>query len=85
MKNIKEMFKNEIASELGIELGADQTSRNNGRVGGTMVKRLIQLGEIKLEEEFQKQMNTKEIENKNIIEVPNYIIEGTRNDNELMH
>ena len=39
-----ENLKYEIASELGIKLGADQTSRLNGTVGGYMTKRLVELG-----------------------------------------
>jgi hypothetical protein len=38
-------LKNEIAAEMGIELGADQTSRANGSVGGEMTKRLIAIAE----------------------------------------
>lgn len=36
-----EQFKYEVASELGIQTGADTTSRDNGRVGGEMVRRMI--------------------------------------------
>jgi small acid-soluble spore protein B (major beta-type SASP) len=38
-------MKYEIASELGITLGADTASRLNGTVGGEMTKRLVRLGE----------------------------------------
>ena len=38
-------LKFEIANELGIQMGADQTSRLNGTVGGQMTKRLVELGE----------------------------------------
>ena len=34
-------YKYEVADELGVELGADETSRNNGRVGGQMTKNLV--------------------------------------------
>lgn len=44
-------FKEETAQEMGVELGADQTARNNGAVGGHMVKKLIQLGEQSLGQE----------------------------------
>lgn len=37
-------LKYEIANELGIQLGADTTSRLNGTVGGEMTKRLVALG-----------------------------------------
>ena len=44
-KKAIENLKYEIAKELGITLGALQTSRNNGTVGGMMTKRLVELGE----------------------------------------
>lgn len=40
-----ERLKEQTAQEMGIELGADQTARNNGAVGGHMVRKLIRLGE----------------------------------------
>lgn len=40
-----EQMKYEIASELGIQLGPDQTARKNGTVGGEMTRRLVRLGE----------------------------------------
>lgn len=40
-----EKMKYEIASELGVNLGADATSRANGSVGGEITKRLVQMGE----------------------------------------
>ena len=43
-KQTLENLKYEIASELGIRLGADQTSRLNGTVGGEMTRRLVNLG-----------------------------------------
>ena len=43
-KQALEILKYEIASELGIQLGADQTSRLNGTVGGEMTRRLVNLG-----------------------------------------
>ena len=42
-------FKYEIASEFGVTLGGDRTSRENGRVGGEMTKRMIQLAEQQLQ------------------------------------
>lgn len=44
-KQALEQMKYEIARELGIELGANQTARNNGTVGGEMTRRLVRLGE----------------------------------------
>ncbi len=43
-KQAIENLKYEIASELGIQLGADTSSRLNGTVGGEMTKRLVELG-----------------------------------------
>lgn len=40
-----EKLKYEIAKELGIQLGPDQSARLNGTVGGEMTKRLVELGE----------------------------------------
>lgn len=43
-----ERFKNEIASELGLDYSGDKgnlTSRQNGYVGGLMVRRMIQQAE----------------------------------------
>ena len=34
-------FKMEVAQELGVTLGAERTSRENGSVGGQMVKKMI--------------------------------------------
>ena len=34
--------KEEIGSELGVKLGADRTARENGSVGGQMVKRIFE-------------------------------------------
>ncbi|KAB2495491.1 alpha/beta-type small acid-soluble spore protein [Priestia endophytica] len=43
-----EQMKHEIASEFGVTLGADTTSRANGSVGGEITKRLVQMAEQKL-------------------------------------
>ena len=39
-----ENLKYEVARELGIQLGANTSSRLNGTVGGEMTKRLVNLG-----------------------------------------
>ena len=44
-KQALENLKYEIARELGITLGAAQSSRLNGTVGGEMTKRLVELGQ----------------------------------------
>jgi len=40
-----EQMKYEIASEFGVNLGADTTARANGSVGGEITKRLVQLAQ----------------------------------------
>lgn len=44
-KQAIEQMKYEIASELGVKMGPDATSRANGSVGGEITKRLVQMGE----------------------------------------
>jgi len=44
-KKALDNLKYEIAKELGITLGADQSSRLNGTVGGEMTRRLVELGQ----------------------------------------
>jgi hypothetical protein len=41
-------MKMEIASEFGVNLGADTTSRANGSVGGEITKRLVQTAQQQL-------------------------------------
>lgn len=40
-----DQFKYEIANEMGVQLGGDRTSRENGSVGGQMTKRMVQFAE----------------------------------------
>ncbi|WP_088106111.1 alpha/beta-type small acid-soluble spore protein [Halalkalibacter urbisdiaboli] len=40
-----DQMKVEIASEFGVNLGADTTSRANGSVGGEITKRLVQMAQ----------------------------------------
>ncbi len=40
-----DVMKFEIAQEFGIQLGAEQTARANGAVGGEITKRLVQFAE----------------------------------------
>ena len=44
-KQAIEKMKYEIASELGVNLGPDASSRANGSVGGEITRRLVQMGE----------------------------------------
>ncbi|MFC4766047.1 small, acid-soluble spore protein, alpha/beta type [Effusibacillus consociatus] len=40
-----DQMKYEIASEFGVNLGADTSSRQNGSVGGEITKRLVKFAE----------------------------------------
>lgn len=40
-----DQMKFEIASEFGVNLGPDATSRANGSVGGEITKRLVQMAQ----------------------------------------
>ena len=44
-KQALDQMKAEIASEFGVELGPDTTSRQNGSVGGEMTKRLVAMAQ----------------------------------------
>ena len=44
-KQAIDKMKSEIASELGVNLGPDATSRANGSVGGEITKRLVRMAE----------------------------------------
>lgn len=41
-------MKMEIASEFGVQLGADTIARANGSVGGEITKRLVQMAQSQL-------------------------------------
>jgi hypothetical protein len=43
-----DQMKYEIATEFGVTLGPDTTSRQNGSVGGEITKRLVQMAEQQL-------------------------------------
>ncbi|AIE59228.1 alpha/beta-type small acid-soluble spore protein [Bacillus methanolicus] len=43
-----EQMKYEIATEFGVNLGAETTSRANGSVGGEITKRLVQMAQQQL-------------------------------------
>ncbi|MEK3890384.1 alpha/beta-type small acid-soluble spore protein [Bacillus sp. FSL K6-3431] len=48
VQNALDQMKFEIATEFGVQLGADTTSRANGSVGGEITKRLVQMAEQQL-------------------------------------
>ena len=41
-------MKNEIASELGVNLGPDATARQNGTVGGEITRRVVSMAQSQL-------------------------------------
>jgi small acid-soluble spore protein B (major beta-type SASP) len=43
-----DQMKYEIATEFGVQLGGETTSRANGSVGGEITKRLVQMAEQQL-------------------------------------
>ena len=47
-------MKAEIASELGVTLGADTSARQNGSVGGEITKRLVKMAQQQLGSTNQK-------------------------------
>ncbi|OTY60187.1 hypothetical protein BK748_07935 [Bacillus thuringiensis serovar graciosensis] len=42
-KNAIDQMKYEIAQDFGVQLGADETARSNGSVGGEITKRLVSM------------------------------------------
>lgn len=48
-----DQMKIEIASEFGVNLGAETTSRANGSVGGEITKRLVQMAQQQMGGSFQ--------------------------------
>lgn len=44
-----QQLKNEIANELGIQIHADMSARDAGRIGGTITRKLIELGQQSLQ------------------------------------
>lgn len=48
MQSALDQMKYEIAQEFGVKLSGETASRDNGMVGGEIVKRLIQMGQSRL-------------------------------------
>ena len=44
-ETMMDQMKVEIAKEFGVNLGAEATARDNGRVGGEITKRLVKLAQ----------------------------------------
>lgn len=49
-----DQMKYEIASEFGVNLGAETTARANGSVGGEITKRLVQMAQQQVGGSYQK-------------------------------
>jgi small acid-soluble spore protein A (major alpha-type SASP) len=49
-----DQMKYEIATEFGVNLGADTTSRANGSVGGEITKRLVSMAQQQLSGGFSR-------------------------------
>ena len=47
-RQANEQMKYEVASELGVNLGPDASSRQNGKVGGEMTRRLVTMAKSNL-------------------------------------
>lgn len=54
-KQAIDQMKYEIASEFGVNLGPDTTSRANGSVGGEITKRLVQMGQQQISGKYNSQ------------------------------
>ncbi|WP_062046519.1 alpha/beta-type small acid-soluble spore protein [Bacillus sp. JCM 19034] len=50
-----DQMKYEIAAEFGVRLGADDSSRANGSVGGEITKRLVQQAESQMSGNINQQ------------------------------
>ena len=53
-QNAIDHMKYEIASEQGVQLGADATARQNGSVGGEITKRLVKQAQQQLGSQNQQ-------------------------------
>lgn len=49
-EQLMEQMKYEIAQEFGINYGADATARENGRIGGEMTRRLVQMAQSQIQQ-----------------------------------
>ena len=54
-KEAIDRMKYEIASEFGVNLGPDSTSRANGSGGGEITKRLVQMGQSQISGNYNMQ------------------------------
>lgn len=57
-------MKYEIANELGVNLGGDATSRQNGSVGGEITRRLVSMAENQMQAQQSQQQNQSNYQNR---------------------
>ncbi len=50
-ENVLDQMKYEIADELGIEIHADMTSRDAGKIGGSMVSKMIKMAQEQMDQQ----------------------------------
>ncbi len=50
-ENVLDQMKYEIAEELGIEIHADMTSREAGKIGGSMVSKMIKMAQEQIDQQ----------------------------------
>ncbi len=50
-ENVLDQMKYEIAEELGVTLGVNSTSRQNGSVGGELTKRLVKMAQEQMDQQ----------------------------------
>ncbi len=55
VENLLHQYKEEIAAEFGIKLGAHTSSFDNGSVGGEVTKRLVQHAQQQMATKFSRQ------------------------------
>lgn len=57
-----EQLKREVAAELGIEIRPDMSSRDAGKIGGSVTRKLIALGEASLQQNLMNGQTNNETE-----------------------
>ncbi len=50
-ENVLDQMKYEIANELGIEIHADMTSREAGKIGGQITSRLVKMAQEQMDQQ----------------------------------
>ena len=63
-KQAMDQMKLEIANELGVNLGPDATSRQNGSVGGEITKRLVNMAVNQMHNQSSQNQSQQNYQNK---------------------